>query len=159
MLGRIGAVREPPGALEDEIHAERLPRQLRRILLGQHLELTPVDRDAVALGRDVRLEVAEDGVVLQQVGQRGRAGEVVDGDDLDVRAGGALERIELLRQEGIEIDPSGIGDAARVPLDDLLDAAACAWTAAKPAPTPLPDPPSSSNIKHVVVVVQVSQQV
>jgi predicted RNase H-like nuclease len=42
-------------------------------------------------------------------------------------AGGALERIELLHREGIEL--TGITSAACVPLDDLLDAAAAAWTA------------------------------
>lgn len=44
-------------------------------------------------------------------------------------AGGAFERLELLRRHGIEIDAARLGDAARVPLDDLVDAAACAWSA------------------------------
>ena len=33
---------------------------------------------------DFVLQVAEDRVVLQEVGQRGRGGEVVDGDEFDV---------------------------------------------------------------------------
>ena len=41
------------------------------------------DRDAVALGRDVGLQVAEDRVVLEQVGERLGVGQVVDGDDVD----------------------------------------------------------------------------
>ena len=46
-------------------------------------------------------------------------------------AGGAFERLALLRKHGLNIDPGTLGTAATVPLDDLLDAAACAWTAAR----------------------------
>jgi predicted RNase H-like nuclease len=41
--------------------------------------------------------------------------------------GGALERIELLRRYGIEL--VDLDTASRVPLDDVLDAAAAAWSA------------------------------
>jgi predicted RNase H-like nuclease len=41
-------------------------------------------------------------------------------------AGGALERTELLRRHGIELE---LGAAASAPLDDVLDAAAAAWSA------------------------------
>ena len=56
-------------------------------------------------------------------------------------AGGAFERLGLLRKHGINIDSGTLGQAATVPLDDLLDAAACAWTAARKDPVSLPDPP------------------
>lgn len=56
-------------------------------------------------------------------------------------AGGAFERLGLLRKHGINIDPGTLGMAAAIPLDDLLDAAACAWTAARADAVPLPDPP------------------
>ena len=56
-------------------------------------------------------------------------------------AGGALERLALLARHDINIDRGALGAAASVPLDDLLDAAACAWTAARPRPVSLPDPP------------------
>ena len=46
-------------------------------------------------------------------------------------AGGAFERLGLLRRHGINIDPGTLGAAATIPLDDLLDAAACAWTASR----------------------------
>jgi predicted RNase H-like nuclease len=58
-------------------------------------------------------------------------------------AGGAFERLELLRKHGINIDRGMLGAAATVPLDDLLDAAACAWTAARPGAVSVPDPPES----------------
>ena len=74
---------EEAGRLEHDVDAEVLPRQLRRVLDRQDLELVLVDRDAVALGRDVRLQVAEDRVVLEQVRERLRVGEIVDRDDID----------------------------------------------------------------------------
>jgi len=58
-------------------------------------------------------------------------------------AGGAFERLGLLRKHGINVDPGTLGAAATVPLDDVLDAAACAWTAARANPVSLPDPPES----------------
>jgi predicted RNase H-like nuclease len=57
-------------------------------------------------------------------------------------AGGAFERTELLRRHGIELDT--LGAAAYAPLDDVLDAAAAAWSAqtiASGSARSLPDPP------------------
>ena len=68
-----------------------------------------------------------------------------DGRPLQYRkksAGGAFERTELLRQHGIELDT--LGPAAYAPLDDVLDAAAAAWSADRIATgtaQSLPDPP------------------
>lgn len=56
-------------------------------------------------------------------------------------AGGAFERLSLLRKHDLNIDPGTLGAASTVPLDDLLDAAACAWTAARMNAVSLPDPP------------------
>jgi predicted RNase H-like nuclease len=59
-------------------------------------------------------------------------------------AGGALERIELLAQHGIEL--AGLTQTAAAPLDDVLDAAAAAWSArriATGAARSLPDPPET----------------
>lgn len=41
---------------------------------------------------------------------------------------GASERRDLLAAEGVEL-PSSLGDAGAVPVDDVLDAAAAAWSA------------------------------
>ena len=57
-------------------------------------------------------------------------------------AGGALERVEILRRHGITLDDPG--EAADVPVDDLLDAAAGAWSAHRIATgtaRSLPEPP------------------
>ncbi len=60
--------------------------------------------------------------------------------------GGALERIELLRRHGIDL--TKLGTAASAPLDDVLDAAAAAWSAdriAIGAARSLPDPPQHAD--------------
>ncbi len=57
-------------------------------------------------------------------------------------AGGALERIKLLAAHGIHLDQ--FAELSIVPLDDVLDAAAAAWTAHRIATATahsLPDPP------------------
>jgi predicted RNase H-like nuclease len=59
-------------------------------------------------------------------------------------AAGAMKRMELLRQQGIDI--TNLGEAGSAPLDDVLDAAAAAWTAHRiltGAAKSLPDPPES----------------
>jgi predicted RNase H-like nuclease len=62
-------------------------------------------------------------------------------------AGGALERMALLTRHGIELGT--LEDAAAAPLDDVLDAAAAAWSAQRIATgtaSSLPDPPAASAI-------------
>jgi predicted RNase H-like nuclease len=67
-------------------------------------------------------------------------------------AGGALERIEILRRHGIEL--TSLSAAAMVPLDDVLDAAAAAWTARRIATDTaksLPDPPEIVDGRRVAI--------
>jgi predicted RNase H-like nuclease len=57
-------------------------------------------------------------------------------------AGGVFERLELLRRHGIEL--GDLGEAATAPIDDVLDAAAAAWSAhriARGTAGSLPDEP------------------
>lgn len=57
-------------------------------------------------------------------------------------AGGALERVEILRRHGIELER--LEEARTAPLDDVLDAAAAAWSAQRIAMSTaqsLPNPP------------------
>jgi predicted RNase H-like nuclease len=68
--------------------------------------------------------------------------------------GGALERVELLRIHGIEL--TRIRETARCPLDDVLDAAAAAWSATRIAAgtaRTLPDPPEIVDGRSVAVWV------
>jgi predicted RNase H-like nuclease len=67
-------------------------------------------------------------------------------------AGGALERADLLRRHGIEL--VGLGAAASAPLDDVLDAAAAAWSAHRIATgqaRSLPDPPQLMDGRSVAI--------
>ena len=84
VLRRGVAIREEAGGLEHDVDAEVLPRQLRRIAQRQDLERVAVDRDRVVLGLDPGVQVAQDRVVFQQVRERCRAGQIVDGDEVDV---------------------------------------------------------------------------
>jgi predicted RNase H-like nuclease len=67
-------------------------------------------------------------------------------------AGGVVERLELLRKHGIELAP--LGESASAPIDDVLDAAAAAWSAhriATNAASTLPDPPEVLDGRHVAI--------
>jgi predicted RNase H-like nuclease len=67
-------------------------------------------------------------------------------------AGGALERIELLREHGIAL--AGLAATAAAPLDDVLDAAAAAWTAhriATGSAVTLPDPPEIQEGRGIAI--------
>ncbi|WP_267244811.1 DUF429 domain-containing protein [Streptomyces sp. PR69] len=58
---------------------------------------------------------------------------------------GQMTRRSLLEAAGVAL-PDALGEAGRVPPDDVLDAAAAAWSAhriAQGAACPLPDPPES----------------
>ncbi len=79
-LGRVGKV---AGRFDDNLRAHIGPGQLGGVALGPHLDLLAVDRDEVLAGLDLVGQVAQDRVVLEQVSQRRRAGQVVDGDKID----------------------------------------------------------------------------
>jgi hypothetical protein len=84
VLGGIVAIGEAARAFEHDLHTQILPRKLGRILLGQDLELVAVHADAIRGGADIGLQVAENRVVLEQMGECRRIGEVVDRDDVDI---------------------------------------------------------------------------
>jgi predicted RNase H-like nuclease len=71
-------------------------------------------------------------------------------------AGGMLERMELLKRHGITIELEVLEESAVVPLDDVLDAAACAWSATRIArgdgsAVSLPDPPQQIDGHRVAI--------
>src|SRR6185437_3940767 len=84
MLPGVGRLGEAPRGLEHDVHAELLPRQRRRILLLEHGDLLAIDLDRVTAGGDVALVRAVHRVVLEEVRERARVGEVVHRDDGDV---------------------------------------------------------------------------
>jgi predicted RNase H-like nuclease len=67
-------------------------------------------------------------------------------------AGGVLERVELLRQQGIEL--TQIEESAAAPMDDVLDAAAAAWSAHRiglGTACTLPDPPEVVEGRRIAI--------
>jgi predicted RNase H-like nuclease len=67
-------------------------------------------------------------------------------------AGGALERLALLGRHGIDL--TRLGPSALAPVDDVLDAAAAAWSAkriAVNAARTLPDPPENLDGRAVAI--------
>jgi predicted RNase H-like nuclease len=66
--------------------------------------------------------------------------------------GGVLERLEVLQRHGIEL--ADLGESASAPIDDVLDAAAAAWSAqriATNAACTLPDPPEVVDGRSVAI--------
>src|SRR5262249_11894059 len=83
VLGRLIAIGEEAAALEDEIHAELLPRKTGRVPLGENAHRRSLDHDRVALGAYVSRKRPVHRIVLQQVSEGLRIGDVVDGDELE----------------------------------------------------------------------------
>jgi predicted RNase H-like nuclease len=66
--------------------------------------------------------------------------------------GGVLERLGLLGRHGIEL--TQLGGSASAPVDDVLDAAAAAWSAYRIATgtaRTLPDPPELVDGERVAI--------
>ncbi len=89
MFRGILRVGETAGGFDDDLDAERTPVEFGRILDGEDLDLPVADDDGIAVDFDILVEVAEDGIVLRQMGEGFGVGEVVDGDEFDL---GVVER-------------------------------------------------------------------
>src|SRR5579863_1410694 len=84
MQTRLLALGKFSCGLDNHLRADRFPIQLRRILFREDFDLLAVNADGIRLGGNLVLQIAEDGVVLQQMSQRLGIGEIVDGDKLEV---------------------------------------------------------------------------
>src|ERR1019366_9499775 len=81
----LGSVGKEAGGFDDNLCADFSPVELGGVALGIDLDLFAIDGDEVIAGDDFVLEVAKNRVVLEQVSQRGWAGQVVDGDKINLR--------------------------------------------------------------------------
>ena len=77
-------VGEESGGFDDDLGAYAGPVELGGVALGEDFDLLAVDGDEVGSVGDLVGKVAEDGVVFEQVGERGRRGEIVYCDEFDV---------------------------------------------------------------------------
>ena len=81
MLAGSLRVAEHACAFHDDITAEVAPRKGCRIALGAHGNGLAVDHELTAFDAHLTREAAVDAVVLEQVGQRVHAGQVIDGNN------------------------------------------------------------------------------
>jgi hypothetical protein len=116
----LRAVGEAAGRLDHDRDAQVLPRELGRVLLGGDGDGLAVDDERLVAGLDRAAELAVDRVVLEEVRERLRVGEVVDGDDLQV-LGAALRDgahdAASDTSESVDRDASGHWDLLRPSAD------------------------------------------
>ena len=75
---------EETGAVDHDIRARFVPLQVGGVTLSRQANFLAVNHHIAAVNRDVAIEAAVYGVVLQHVSQVFGVEQVVDGDDLDV---------------------------------------------------------------------------
>ncbi len=83
LLGIFG-VSEASSRFNHHLHADAFPRQRSRVLLFENFDCLTIHRDAVRPGSNFVRQVAEDRVVLQQMGQSFRIGQVIDRHEFQV---------------------------------------------------------------------------
>src|SRR5262249_20625587 len=106
VLGGVLALGEEAGRLDHDVYAEIAPWQRRRVALGEHLQLLAVDRDRAVADLDGARVWAEDRVVLEQVAEGLRVGEVVHRDPLDAVASLRHRRTKRVAADATEpVDP------------------------------------------------------
>jgi len=105
----------------EERRAEEEYRRRRERLLRERDVLSPVEGEVVAIdpvrgegeGVKVRVLVREGGRGVSASGGEGRAERVVDGDTVDVRIGGRVERVRLIGVDAPELGQGEWGERAR----------------------------------------------
>ena len=84
VLGGVCAGAEPSSRLDDDVHVELVPRQAGRVRLTRRFDAVAVDDDRRVADLDRVVERAVDRVVLQELSDQVRVGDVVDRHPFDV---------------------------------------------------------------------------
>ena len=103
----LGGVGEETGGLDDDVDPQLAPGKIRRVLLGEGLDLLTTHLDGVIVVGDFFGEASEDGVVFQEVSKGLVVSEVVDGNHLEVSAG-CNERAEVVASNAAEAVDSNL---------------------------------------------------
>ncbi len=103
------AVAEHARRLDHDLAAQLAPRQFGRVALGEDRKAVAVDDQGVAVDFDGSGETAVDRVVLEQVGERRRVGQVVDADDVEV--------VVFAFEDGAKDEPSDAAKAVDTEFD------------------------------------------
>ncbi len=85
MLRGACLIHETAGGLDDDLSANRTPVDESGVFLSKYLDAALADHDGVAIHGDGLGVRAEQRVVLRHVGESRGVGEVVDGDEFDLR--------------------------------------------------------------------------
>jgi hypothetical protein len=102
-MGRSSLLRgEETGALQHDVDAQRLVRQLRRIALGSDLDRATADIDRVAGDLHFTVEAAVYRVEAEEVGIGLDRAEIVDRHDLDVLAAGFHDGAQYIAADAAE---------------------------------------------------------
>ena len=80
------ATGEKAGAFDDHVDLQVAPGELGRVAFGQGPDFLAVDDDVFVVEADLAGITAVGAVVFEQHGQRFVVGQIVDGDDLELRA-------------------------------------------------------------------------
>jgi hypothetical protein len=103
VLARAGGVQEHAGALDDQVDVHLLPGQRGRVAAGHDLDGLAVDRQgAVVDDLHVGVELAEGGVVLEQVAGLLHATRVVDGHHVEQAVLAALPAAQEVAADAAE---------------------------------------------------------
>ena len=84
MLLRLLCIGKHAGAFNHHLHAHGFPRNGRRVSLRKNFYRFVAEHDRIAGHLDVLLQVAENGIVFKEMGQRRRVRQVIDGDKLNI---------------------------------------------------------------------------
>ena len=105
VLGGVIARGEESGRLDHHLNSHLSPGQSGGIALGEDLDLSPINHDRAVQRLYRPREAAQDRVVLEQVGEGLRVGQVVDRDELQ------LGPRRPCRAENVSPDPPETVDA------------------------------------------------
>ena len=80
----VGALGKEAGGFEHHVYTKLAPGEGGRVAFGQDRDSPAADLNRVAVDRDRLAQIAEDRVVLQQVRQGLRVGDVIDCHELEL---------------------------------------------------------------------------
>ncbi len=123
VLACVGAGREPSGGFEHDVDAELAPRESGRIALGQNFHLVAVDDELPLAVLDVAIEASVDRIVLEEVGESLRVGEIVHRDEVEVSDARLLSSAEDLAADAAEAIDSDANCHLRFPVQGASPAA------------------------------------
>src|SRR6185436_2368465 len=152
--GSLLAIGEDAGALHHDVDAKLFPRQFFRVPFGQHLDRPRTDVQRVSLYFDAAGKAAVYGIVFQQVRIVLGGEEVVDCDDLQVRALGLYHCPQHIAADSAKTRDCDFQDHGDAP----LPANATIWASSAVSQLPLSMRPISATEQRYLLHCVASPQ-